>query len=166
MAFAAGRCENAHDVADCVSETFVSAINGASTFRADRTRHGSARGWLFRIAANVAYDEQRRSAREHHASRIAARRLLDQDDIERIDAMITAAGSNAELERAVVQLRPSERDVVRLVVLDGLTTEEAAIVLDVSQRAVRTRLSRAKARLRTEVGPSWPGLGSTSVAQT
>jgi RNA polymerase sigma-70 factor (ECF subfamily) len=50
------------------------------------------------------------------------------------------------------RLSPEMRAVMQAVVLDGLTTREAARVLRVPENTVKTRLHRAKAHLRTELG--------------
>ena len=53
-----------------------------------------------------------------------------------------------DLGQALAALSPQMRAVVRAVVLDGLTTKEAARLLGMPESSVKTRLSRAKIRLR------------------
>jgi hypothetical protein len=52
---------------------------------------------------------------------------------------------------ALSRLTPDDRELLRLVAWEGLEPREAAVVLGVPARTVRTRLSRARARLRAEL---------------
>jgi RNA polymerase sigma-70 factor (ECF subfamily) len=56
-----------------------------------------------------------------------------------------------DLGAAMKRLSPEMRAVMQAVVLDGLTTREAAKVLRVPENTVKTRLHRAKAHLRTKL---------------
>lgn len=56
-----------------------------------------------------------------------------------------------DLGRAIAQLSPEMRSVLQATVLDGLTVREAARLLGIPQNTVRTRLQRAKARLRANL---------------
>jgi RNA polymerase sigma factor (sigma-70 family) len=49
---------------------------------------------------------------------------------------------------ALAQLAPQLRAVIQAVVLDGLTTKEAARLLQMPESSVKSRLSRAKVQLR------------------
>jgi RNA polymerase sigma-70 factor (ECF subfamily) len=60
--------------------------------------------------------------------------------------MSTEARSN--LDRSVQQLPETLRTVFLLRDIEGLSTRETAEVLDISESAVKTRLSRARFRLR------------------
>ena len=159
--FAARRCGNAHDLADVVSQTFMAAISGAHTFRVQRTRDGSARGWLLRIASNEIHDRRRHERREQAIGSLdAGRRLLDDDDRERLEALISSARIAPALSRALDGLSTAERNVVCLVFIDDLSRREAAAVLGISEVAVRARLSRARRRLRKTLGPQMQTLRS------
>jgi RNA polymerase sigma-70 factor (ECF subfamily) len=55
---------------------------------------------------------------------------------------------HGDLAQAVDDLSPELRAVVQAVVLDGLTSKEAARLLNVPAGTVRTRLMRARTQLR------------------
>jgi RNA polymerase sigma-70 factor, ECF subfamily len=57
--------------------------------------------------------------------------------------------ADAELDRALSRLRPSEREVLLLHFWDGLTVEELAVTLSITRNNAKVRLSRAMSRLRT-----------------
>jgi len=129
---------------DLTAETFEKAFR---SWRRFDTRRGSPRTWLCRIARSVAVDwfraETRRRRREETYSR---------------DQLVThelGDGLPAELEAALRELSPAEREVVALRVLLELDGPSAARVLGISQTACSTRLSRALRRLEermTDVG--------------
>ena len=129
---------------DLTAETFEKAFR---SWRRFDPRRGSPRTWLCRIARSVAVDwfraETRRRKREETYSR---------------DMQLThelGDGLTAELEAALRELSPAEREVVALRVLLELDGPSAARVLGISQTACSTRLSRALRRLEermTDVG--------------
>lgn len=65
-------------------------------------------------------------------TKIAGRRLLDDDDIERLERRIEAEQSAVGLMQAVGGLTPREREALLLVGVEGLTPTEAAGVLGIS----------------------------------
>lgn len=62
-----------------------------------------------------------------------------------------SAETRARLDAAIEQLPPGLRLVFLLRDVAGLSTREAAEVLNLSEMAVKTRLSRARLRLREEL---------------
>jgi RNA polymerase sigma-70 factor (ECF subfamily) len=58
------------------------------------------------------------------------------------------APDDGAIEAALAQLAPEDREVLRLSAWEELTPVEIATVLGVSQVAVRSRLHRARRRLR------------------
>jgi RNA polymerase sigma-70 factor (ECF subfamily) len=138
----ARRATDPQTVADLTSETFVRAMTSIHTFEG----RGSLRGWLLAIARAV-------YAQHHEAladGRVVFFRLssdveLQQDDlVDRIDA----ERAGRELLERISRLPKLERSAIELVVLEGLSSSDAAQILGVSTGALRVRLSRARARLR------------------
>jgi RNA polymerase sigma-70 factor (ECF subfamily) len=148
MAYFARRCAEPQVVADLTSETFVRAAGGFGGFD---PRRGSARAWLFGIAANVyaAHCQQVAGGRAA-AARLAGHRSLEPDELEELLARIDAESPGRELIEQCAQLSELERAAIELVDLAGLTPKEAARALRVSRAALRKRLSRARNRLRKE----------------
>lgn len=114
----------------------------------------TARPLLLAIATNVVRG-QWRSRRRHRAAlerlgRVEAPRAThDDDSVERIAALERMRGVRARLD----QLPRHEREVLVLVALADLSYEETAAVLDLPVGTVRSRLSRARARLQQSGGP-------------
>ena len=150
VSFAVRRCASAGEVADLVAGVWLEVIASADRFDQGL---GRAVPWILGIAANLSASETRRRAREQEAStRLAGRRILDENDEARLDEQIQAAAVGAELRAALTQLPPAERTVIELIVLDGLTTIETAEALRIRGAAVRMRLSRARRKLRRVLG--------------
>jgi RNA polymerase sigma factor (sigma-70 family) len=132
--------------ADLTAEVFLAAIEAAGRYRGSS---GGPRTWLFGIARHVIANEFRRSARERRAeSRVAGRRLLDADDIDRLMAKIDAARQVRGLHEELRALPETERAVLELVAVDGLTVTEAAAALGIRPVTARVRLHRARRALR------------------
>ena len=128
---------------------FIAAIDAAPSYRSGR---GVPAAWLFGIARNVVSGEHRRASRERRAhAQIEGRRLLDSDDIARMQDRIDAAARSRELYAALAALPEGERAVFELTALDGLTPGEAAAVLGVRPVTARVRLHRARATLRGQL---------------
>lgn len=143
--FVARRVADPHLAADLTAEVFVAAIDGASSYRGNR---GAPVAWLFGIARNVVSAEYRRASRERHAhGQIEGRRLLDTDDIARMQDRIDAAAGARELYAALAGLPEGERAVFELVALDDLSPAQAAAVLGIRPVTARVRLHRARTTL-------------------
>lgn len=59
------------------------------------------------------------------------------------------------VQAALDRLGERDRELLELTAWEGLEPREAAVVLGLPARTVRTRLSRARARLRAELGDGW-----------
>lgn len=143
-AFMRKRVGSAELVFDLTAETFAAVVVGLSGFRPER---GSARGWLFTIAAN----ELRQAWRKQQVADRARRRLamepvvLDGVALERIEAL----SSEEKLTAALAALPDDERRAVLARVIDERGYEEIAVEMRCSAAVVRKRVSRGLQRLRT-----------------
>ncbi|NGO72398.1 RNA polymerase sigma factor [Streptomyces sp. SB3404] len=160
--FMARRVSDPHTVADLTAETFLAVIDSAHTYRPGR---GSETAWLYGIARNTVSAEFRRSARQAElGSRIAGRRLLDEDDISRLEDKLDAERAARRALAALDGLPESERAVLELVVVDQLTVAEAATALGIRQIAARVRLHRARKALRSAAAVDVPDTADTANA--
>ncbi len=134
---------------DVTQEAFVRAWRAIDTFRGDRFR-----SWLLRIVANAARDELRRRKRRPQRS---LDETWDDPDMASIDPVEPGLGpqERAEqtelrgvLERALAELPEEWRMVVLLSDVHGMSYEEVADAVDAPLGTVKSRLSRARARLR------------------
>ena len=145
--FAVGRCRNADDVADLVSTVFVELFTAAASYD---SRRGNARPWLLGIASRCLADQQRLGYRRAElAQRLAMVPGFEDEEHERVEAMIDAARAAPTVERALHErLTRAERDLFLLVAHDGLTTAGASRALGLTPVAGRMRLARARRKLR------------------
>ena len=134
---------------DAAQETFIAAFRAVPRFR-----RGRFRAWLLRIAANACYDELRR-----RRSRPQVPLLAPTGD----DGPTTEPASADEpleeraerqelgrcLQRGLATLPADQRLAVILCDVQGLSYEEIAQATGVSLGTVKSRIGRARARLRT-----------------
>lgn len=142
---ARNHCGNDDAALDVTQQSFIAAFSALDRY--DTARPFSH--WLARIVINKAHDwARRRKVRRFFAF------ALPLDDVrEMADAVPDAeqqAADRDELARAlaaVARLPVRLRDVLVLRTIEGLSQADAADVLGVSEKAVETRLCRARARL-------------------
>ncbi len=134
---------------DATQEAMIRAYRGIGSFRGERFR-----SWLLSIVANAARDELRRRKRRPQRSLDEAR---DDPDAPSIDPPDRGPSPEAEaergelrrvLERALLELPEQWRLVVILSDVQGLAYEEIAESFDIPVGTVKSRLSRARSRLR------------------
>jgi RNA polymerase sigma-70 factor (ECF subfamily) len=136
---------------DATQDAFISAYRNLGSYRG-----GSFKAWLLRIVTNACYDELRRRKRRP----TTPLEPLDEDDeamesprwLADTSEQPDAAAERAELSRALqgcLNRLPQEfRTVVVLVDLQGMDYTEAAEVVGTPLGTVKSRLARARLRLR------------------
>ncbi|WP_300676257.1 sigma-70 family RNA polymerase sigma factor [Nocardioides sp.] len=155
LAFALRRTPSAEDAADVVSETFLAAWR-----RLDDVPEGDARLWLFGAARRVMANRRRAALRRDRlGSRLRSELAAAvPDHAERI-------ATTTDVMRALRALSEKDREVLELSLWEGLEPREIAAVLGIAEGASRARLSRAKGRLRAQLGDDPPG-GGHVIAET
>jgi RNA polymerase sigma-70 factor (ECF subfamily) len=150
--FVARRVADPHAVADLTAEVFLAVIASAHAYRPSK---GAPVAWLYGIARNVIAGERRRAAHElRTAGRMAGFRLLDDDDIARLEERIDAESPGRAACLALARLPEDERAVLELVAIDGLPVHEAAAALGIRPGTARVRLHRARRATREALGRS------------
>jgi RNA polymerase sigma-70 factor (ECF subfamily) len=138
---------------DLAAEVFATAYRRRAAYQPER---GSLRSWLYGIAANVVRghwrDEQQLlelDARVAHNSLGApsATQFADAAD----ERMIAAALA-PRIAGALAALNREQREVLLLHAWADLSHEEIAAALGIAQGTARSRLSRARAALRAQLG--------------
>jgi len=162
--FGLAMCRDAEAAREVLQDTFLAMVRSFHTFRAD----ASLSTWLYAIAHNACVRRARRTA--------SAPR--DVESLERLtaadQATLTAPGPDPEsaaassegvraLEAALRRLERPDRAVLVLRDVEGLPATDVATALGISVAAVKSRLHRARARLRAalaDVPAASPGTGA------
>jgi RNA polymerase sigma-70 factor (ECF subfamily) len=138
---------------DLVQETFVAAHRALARYDGER----SMRTWLSAIAVNKCRD---------HARKRAVRRFLSlaipiggeaeavADDQVAIDAAAADRDELGRVMRAIAALPTNLREALVLRTIEGLSQAETAEALAISEKAVETRVYRARARLAQKLQES------------
>ncbi len=142
---------NPQDAEDILQETFIKAFQHLEGFDG----RSSVSTWLYRIATNealmflrrnkqfmVSIDEPNETSEEEQEPL----QIVDWCCLPEKELMSTE--SRKYMDQAVQALPHSLRVVFLLRDIEGLSTQEAADVLNLSETALKTRLSRARLRLR------------------
>jgi RNA polymerase sigma factor (sigma-70 family) len=104
--------------------------------------------WLYGIARRTMQHRWRSGLRHRRALARLGPAAVTPDHADEVTGRLDDRRHLAELRQAVRQLRPDQRDVLLLCVWQGLDYAEAAVALGVPVGTVRSRLSRARARLQ------------------
>ncbi|MFJ9541233.1 RNA polymerase sigma factor [Streptomyces sp. NPDC101225] len=139
------RCNDRDLVADAVQDTFVAVWQKPQGFRGD----GDIAAWLWGIAIRRLVSRLRARGR-------AVAVFEDAGAVPAAEDQVLLSVEYGDIGQAMARLSPEMRAVIQAVVLDGLSAREAALLLHVPVSSVKTRLYRAKARLRAALaeGPS------------
>lgn len=148
-AYLTRRCGTAAD--DLLSEVWLAAYAHRSDYD---VRRGTVRAWLFGIARNHVLAYWRRAGRHPAAApAVAHSRESDQGaGWDAADERLDAASMTPALRAALRDLPDVEREVLLLVAWEELTPGEAAQAVGIAPGTVRSRLHRARARMRKALG--------------
>jgi RNA polymerase sigma-70 factor, ECF subfamily len=98
--------------------------------------------WMYRIIRNLWIDERRAKRNQDVSLELAGDAVLE-DNRDSAEHLLDLA----QARRALLALPEEQRSVLCLVVLEGMTYQEAAATLDVPIGTVMSRLSRARAAM-------------------
>ncbi|HEY2137271.1 MAG TPA: RNA polymerase sigma factor [Xanthobacteraceae bacterium] len=150
---------NDSEAEDVVQEAYVRAFAALADFRGD----AGLATWLARIVLNEALGRQRR-----HRPTVDLATLEERQQGEIIRFPLVSAQPDPErtmaqrqiqvlLEHAIDDLPDAFRTVLVARVVEGMSVEETAVLLDLRPETVKTRLHRARALLRSaleqQIGP-------------
>jgi RNA polymerase sigma-70 factor, ECF subfamily len=147
---------NAADAEDILQNTFLKAYQHLKEFEG----RSSLSTWLYRIASNEAL----MLIRKRRPELIFTEELPEDDDLRNYSpAQFTdwcclpeeeylSAESKDALDKAVQHLPETLRIVFILRDIQGLSIQETSATLNLTETAVKTRLLRARLRLREELG--------------
>lgn len=137
--------------ADATQEAFISAYRALGSFRG-----GAFKSWLMRIVTNACYDELRRRKRRPQA---ALEALYVEDESAEPNTSFTTQVEHPEayalrmdLQSAIIEclqdLPEDQRTVAVMCDIEGFSYDEIADIVGVALGTVKSRLSRARGKLR------------------
>ncbi len=137
--------DDPHEAEEVTQEAFLRAWRGIATFKGDSQFFT----WLYRIGVN---ESNRRMSRRRASVVSLDEQLIDPADTRpepprRLEQNDLRHG----LERAVQQLQPDQRAPLVLRDIEGLSTAQAAAILDLGEAAFKSRLHRARLAVRDAV---------------
>lgn len=147
-------CGNVEDAEETLQETFFNALKALPRFEG----RSQLSTWLYRIASNACLSRRRRGASQPETISVDETGEVEEDgdftpkffiDWSQApeDELLTAE-LQAVMAQAITQLPSSLRIVLIWRDLEGLSTEETAEVLGLSEGTVKVRLHRARLKLR------------------
>ncbi|MCI0624438.1 MAG: sigma-70 family RNA polymerase sigma factor [Acidobacteria bacterium] len=147
---------NKEDAEDVLQETFLKAYAKLGTFLGDSRFYT----WLVRIAINEALMKLRKRRANKSVSLdepLESEDHLMHREVADWDETPEERYSRSELQQilsdALASLDPDSRTVVVLREIENFTTEETAALLNLSVPAVKSRLLRARLKLRDQLNP-------------
>jgi RNA polymerase sigma-70 factor (ECF subfamily) len=151
------------DAADLTSETFVRALRGYDRFRGEAQLYT----WLYRIAVNLCKNYFRQ---QQHRSRVHAFSLdapiegeegpgdREIEDVgQEPQRVVEAREMETQVQRCLLQLRPDFRSLIVMRDMQGLSYKEIGEILGCPEKAVKSRLFRARGKLRELLEPYLSG---------
>lgn len=138
---------------DLVAETFLIAFRQRDRYDPQRR---DARPWLYGIATNLVAQHGRQQARWHRLWRSVP---VERDvwcHAEQVADDVTARATRRALTDALGRLPAGDRDVLLLVAWEELTYDQVAAALGIPVGTVRSRLNRARRKVRAALSAAHP----------
>ncbi|GAA4385694.1 RNA polymerase sigma factor [Actinomadura verrucosospora] len=138
---------------DVVGETFLVAFSKRNRYDLEQR---DARPWLFGIATKLVARHHRAEAARYRALRRSPVDGPVEGPDDRVAAGVTASATRPALAAALSGLARRDLDVLLLVAWGDLSYEEAARALGIPVGTVRSRLNRARRKVRAALGDTDP----------
>ena len=126
--------KNSIDTDDVFSEVFLAYFKKERIFESEEHR----KAWLIRVTINCAKDllTQRAQVQQLCEETVSDQTVRDTD-------------TYMDLRKAIEQLRPEYREVIKLYYLDDLSVKEIAQILNKNENTIKTQLFRAREILKS-----------------
>jgi RNA polymerase sigma factor (sigma-70 family) len=134
---------------DVVGDTFLVAFRGRDRY--DLT-YRDARPWLFGIATNMISRHRQAEVRFYRALARTGVDPVIESPADDVVARVAATGQRRAIAAALARLSQPDRDTVLLVDWAELSYDQAASALRVPVGTVRSRLNRARRKVREALG--------------
>ena len=131
---------------DCGQEAMIRIWRNLANYRGEC----ALESWVYRIAANCCMDWLRKKKRDQSVSMepMVEQGFDPADDAPGTEAQVVAKDERQRLREAIALLPDDQREALILTQLEKVSYEEAAQALGVSEGTVKSRVNRAKARLK------------------
>lgn len=146
------------DADDLLADTWLRAYSARATFDPAR---GTARAWAFGVARHSLHAHWRRT---YAAPTAPSTGEAVEDPWPAVDDRLAAAAAAPALREALRDLPDAELELLLLVAWDGLTPTESAAVVGIPAATARTRLFRARTRLRERLAENTQEDGVSATA--
>lgn len=150
------------DVAeDLVGDTFLTAFERRHRFD---PRYDDARPWLFGIATKLISRHRRAEGARYRALERSPRDVAAEEPADQVTAAMSVVAVRPALARALAGLPARDRDVLLLIAWAQLSYDETATALGIPTGTVRSRLNRARRKVRAALGDTNPLLVEETVS--
>jgi RNA polymerase sigma-70 factor (ECF subfamily) len=141
---------NQEDAMDALQESFIKAYRSLGTFKGN----SSFQTWIYRIVVNTCYDMLRKKK-----SRIQADSLYKNDGEDEYIIQVPDEGKGpedlaieqeekADILKCLDELPLDQKEIIVLRDVEGFSYEEITLILSITMGTVKSRISRARLRLR------------------
>jgi RNA polymerase sigma factor (sigma-70 family) len=131
---------------DLTAETFLAAFRRRASYD---LACADALPWLYGVATRVLAQHRRDDARQLRIRLAAIPDLSDPGHGDRVAGDVTAGALRGALADGLAGLSTGDRDVLLLIAWEQLSYDEVARALEIPVGTVRSRLNRARTRLRS-----------------
>ncbi|MBQ6289496.1 MAG: RNA polymerase sigma factor [Clostridia bacterium] len=137
---------NRESAEDCGQETMIRIWRSLDSYRGDC----ALESWVYRIAANCCMDYLRKKKRDKSVSMepMQEQGFDPADPSPGTEEQVVAADEQKRLREAITMLPEDQREALIMTQLEKVPYEEAARLLGVSEGTIKSRVNRAKARLK------------------
>lgn len=136
-------CGDRHLAEDLLHETFLKALLALPD------GHTNMRAWLYMVARNLFYNQQKKKAREilMEEQEYLSEKKTDEDLLEKI----LEEENRRMLYRAIRRLEIKKREIIQMQYFGGMSQKEIAAVLHITPENVRVLSYRAKKELKKDL---------------
>ncbi len=147
--FTQGFCRDPHDAEDLAQDVLATLLRSLDTFRGD----SSLTTWVYTVARRSCIRMRRRAARQSPLPNDDATLIARPDPGAEPHRGLERRQLGEALERAIASLPMAQREVLVMRDVEGLPAAEVGKVLGLGERAVKSRLHRARLVLREKLAP-------------
>ncbi len=133
--------KNTYDAEDILQNVFVKLLKHPKSF----SDNEHLDKWLTTVCVNESKNYIKLPFRYHK----------DIDDCDFVSGISFDCTTQIDLYNAVMKLSKKERTVIHLFYYENLSIKDIAEMLKIKESAVKTRLSRARANLKEQLGDEW-----------